>query len=704
MSSDKITPKHPSYKFLTRNLKMTCEECEDFKRVCIKRLYLKKIAHESGPKAASQEIVYRPTINHKIFKTLKHVHLPSLDNPAYVHQKFKNAKNLKILHVDSYFVREKGLEKFAFYIKKLPINIQVINLDVSKGEHKVRKDYYDIAKSIRYLPKLQAFRRYFYFDSQQRHVEKEMMTYSQSASRLKNMKELVYDFEFFEQSGFQRAMRRGLVYPRITGLKMYMNEHYLADYYKLQSYFEAESSDDEEYSFLDFKDMNKNQKRAYKMLQNDIKIEDEEKNDDLVLKNNPQEDFDSPDENVQFPKGISQDFIANSIMREQIKPFYRFELFPDLKVLEIVHEEYLFPLGSFVIDGFAALKKLECLKINFYTRSMGSGYIFKGLSKLPLLKEFSLSLTFIANEEWILLEQFLSRQDNLEVLSLNSENAPSTRTRYLQQNSLLGKTIRCLENKSLLKSLELTSNFWSIEAISNGLSHLKMMNQFQVLKLTVSDDTVTSQTKSNKRVEGLCTFIKNQKESIKTLHLHLSLVLEASIGTHLAEAFSTAIQLRELDLIFNFPMRKPKIHKLLDYFKYDLQDEIPVGSKVELKTSKKWNPSVAKYIKRLENLETFIMNFDTLHDDDSTKWFVDIMTALPSLEKLQKIDIEVRHASIFWSCEKKMIAAMRDLKSIRNIEIKWKDPEFSSRELFRSLTSEIHRINHSQAQRCDLMF
>jgi len=116
--------------------------------------------------------------------------------------------------------------------------------------------------------------------------------------------------------------------------------------------------------------------------------------------------------------------LAKCRMREEMKPFYRLELFPDLRALRMFQDGNLYPLGPFVVDGFAALKKLERLVILIDSRSIGTSYILKGFLKLPLIKEFSLSIPFITHEEWGLLHEFLRNQEKLELVSIIVKAAP----------------------------------------------------------------------------------------------------------------------------------------------------------------------------------------------------------------------------------------------------------------------------------------
>jgi len=638
-----------------------------------------------------EEDIYKPMKNNKLFKTLKHVQVSSLYG-NYSYERLKIAKNLKSFHIDTYFSRENsGMKRLAFYLKKLPKDVRVINLENNRGLHHNHRDFYKIAKSIRFLRKLESFRRYYLIRSE-KHVEKEMMIYSQVASRNKNIKELVYELSEDEQAGFQRTMRRGgLKYSGITGLKFSLESSGFPDYEQMRPFFAAETNNEEdlEETFSDFKYMNEDEKNAYKIVQHNLKRRDEEKEDDIVGQN--QQELEILED--EQPPGVPESFLAKILMLEEIKPFYRFELFPDLRMLEITQKNHLYPLGSFVVDGFAALKKLESFKIDIYYRSIGSAYLFKGFLQLPLLKKFFLAINFIREKDWALIQQFLDSQGKLETLSIIVRDAPATKSQYLQHNSHLQNLIKCLQNKSSLTSLELKSNYWSLETFSKALDNLKMKNQLQVFKFAGADDTITSEAKSCKRIEGLCNLIKNQKKSLKTLQIILPFISEEEIVIYFADAFSKLTQLRELYLSLNYPS------KIRDYFENQLENGIPITSR------KKWNPNLKKYLKRLQNLENFTFNFDIYHSEkDSKQWFFDVLTAFPSLSKLKKVMINTELPGTISKLEEKVDILLQELKNIKNINMNFRESLYLDETTNANFMFKFMGFNEVQSQRSDLMF
>ena len=334
-----------------------------------------------------------------------------------------------------------------------------------------------------------------------------------------------------------------------------------------------------------------------------------------------------------------------------------------------------------------------------YCRSTNTMYLFKQLFYLPLLQKFTLNLRFLKSEEWSLLEQFLKGQENLKAFSLCVTGHSSTKAHYLDQNAYLKSTIKSLANKPFLNFLELKSPFWSLEALSKGFSSLNMVNQLHTLIIEGSDDTITSDETFVQRVEGLCSFIKNQKASLKTLRISLIFVLWSQIISHIATAISNLGQLQELDFSINFYQSK----RLIDYFRGSLPENM--DKKKELTCPQRWTPDLARGLQKLENLQYFSLKFDMLgqSQQESVEWFIDIMNTLPKLERLRKIKLVPVSARYFLPFEQRIIDAVVQLENIRKIKFKFYtyDELFSS---FLDLEKSLKYVNKRQLIRSDLMF
>jgi len=229
-----------------------------------------------------------------------------------------------------------------------------------------------------------------------------------------------------------------------------------------------------------------------------------------------------------------------------------------------------------------------------------------------------------------------------------------------------------------------------------------MKNQFHTLKIEAIDDTITSDTKGWKRIEGLCKFIKNQQDSMKSLDLSLPIAFEESVITKIGEAFSKLTQLRKLDLTFNtrFGM---SMDEMIDYMEYGLQQGVPARSRKELSMPTKWNPGLAKYMKRLENLEEFDLTFFIIHRD-STKWLVDLFKVLPGLERLRKLSIGSRCGEYFQADEQKIISAVQELQNIKKMRLDFYDAMGFYQQMLPNLNQIVKEINKRQITRSDLMF
>ena len=726
-------PKRPPPQFLLRNLRISDENAQVLLKLRLKRLYLKKlIDNRVETYGRTYELVYRFFKNNKLLKAIKHAQIPVICK-VHAHEALKSSKNLKKFSINA-DDEDTNIAKITFYLKKLPPKVQTISLVLSKFGDVAPKDLYNIAKSLRRLRKLQSFHRCYFLEDNRNntYITKELHTYSKSVSRLKNLDRIVYTVGGDEQPGFQRAMRRDIEYPGITELQMRLSANQLPYYNRMAMYFDPdESGNVDPPSYFD--NMTEVKQYIYQIVLDEVRQDDAEKHDDLGFGNIPVpavnssspcnveekgEEIDLQDE-VDSEAGtvasysaedekkfkINERFLIECMLRAEMSPFYRFHLFPNLKKLTILQEDHMYPLGSFAQEGLAALKKLESLKISILRRSVGSTYLFKGFLQLPLLKKFSLHISFIKNEEWIFLKQFLEIQDNLESFSIWIKRESGSRSRYLEQNVYFEESIKCLENKRLLRSLDLRSDFWSLETLSKALAQLPLADQLRTLRLEGSDDTVTSQQKLWKRVEGLCKFIKNQKGSLRKLYVSLPFALEDNVVTHIGEAISKLTELRKLDIELNFAL-KEKMNSFTAFFANTLQENVSSEPRKKLSIPKIWNPNLAKYLKRLHNLEDFTLIFDVLspYEKNSVKWFVDAMNVLPSLEKLRRVQIWSRDGGAVKSHEEKVANAVLEMKNIKEVEINFFDDSGYFMHNYWWIGRIVNQVNKKQSMRSDLMF
>jgi len=618
--------------------------------------------------------------------------------------------------------------------------MQNIRLDIVRDRKVPYQHFIKLAKSIRVLKNLESFHRNFVLESRRPHLSRELKAYSQSTLRLKKLKKFVFQLSDAEQAQFQKTMRKNRKYPGITGLKINLQGDSFPSYYERFEPMTRREESTEKDEPSEFDNMNPLQDKFFRMLlreviekddgeaenprnrvnrggpfgffgrdDSDEEDEDEEDEEDEDEEDEQEEEErksngDDSDEDdreeltdeerrmigEQFTDMLSGNF-SGWQMREAIKSFYRFELFPNLKRVSIRQDDQHIPYDSFVIDAFAGLKNLEDLEITLHSRPKGSYNLFKGLLVLPLIKKLSIGISFVKKDDWNCLQQFMKKQKNLESFSLIIWDQASSKDRYLEQNLYFEDLIKCLENTPSLKSLELKSEFWSLEALSKGLSHLTRVNCLKSFIFEGSDDTMNSDAKSWERVKGLCNFIKNQKASLEKLGVFLPLANEDSVVTYIAEAMTELIKLKELQ----FSINSRQGHKTFGQYSEGIF-ELPRKPKPAPRISEPWNPSVAEHFRKLENLEELWFRFDILEKNPPT-WVVDIVTALPSLEKLRDIRIMTDSGSKLSVEEKKIANAFEQLKNVRKIDLSYcKFPD--------EVKQIAKKVNRRQAMRCDLMF
>jgi len=620
------------------------------------------------------------------------------------------------------------LSKIAPFVKRLPSQVRILNVGFLKYGSVENKYIFPITKALCRLPKLQYFKRSYFFDRIYRsHIQQDLRNLNRSATILKRLKKVMFVLNRGEQQSFQRTMRNARQsYPGITGLQVQISpEEFDFDVYDPETSRDA----DDPPVFDNLTDV---QQSAYKIIREEVGKMDLGEEDDPIEKilqkkewerwererqllgDQPETDHDTDSESFyelsKDPrlKNVDEDFIDMARIREEFRPFYRFDLFPNLKKLRITHNGSLFTLDSFVIEGFRSLKNLEDLMINMHQRSWGTSYIFKGFLELPLLRKFSIYMDFIRNSEWEIMQKFLKEQRKLEEILISMRGQTTSKQRYLQQNIYLENIIRGFEDKKSLKSIHLRAHSWSLEAVSKGFGHLThMKNQVRTLTVEGLDDTVFSSEKVWKRVEGVCNFIKNQSKSLKKLQVFLPCALEENVMTHISEAISHLTKLRDLHLSVN-PDFVYGIETGKKYLEQILQRDVPDELKIKLKTSKVWNPNLAKCVKKLENLETFSMTFDIVHPD-SVRWYVDLWKAFPSLRWLKEIKVNCDKSSEkLRDVEQKVITAVQELKFIKYIQLLlFGENRYSGfNPYLRRATLEeiVNQINKKQAKRCDLMF
>jgi hypothetical protein len=393
--------------------------------------------------------------------------------------------------------------------------------------------------------------------------------------------------------------------------------------------------------------------------------------------------------------------------RVEIMSFYRFHLFPNLTKLNLTMQNVIYPLSTFVIDGFRALENLKELKIRIVSRPIGTTYLFKGFLELPALDLFSLDLEFLKGEEWNLLIEFLRNQKELGSFSLRVLERRGNRERYLQQNEHLENTLRTFEGNTSLKSLYIRSPYWSLEAISRGLHPLTMTNQLQSFDFEGSDDIVTSSHTILERIGGLCEFIKKHKESLREINIGFPCEIKPSIVGHVIDAVSQLKELRKFMLYMNCNFFHGA-SDITEYFENTIQEGIAPEKKKKILKLKNWNPSISKGLKKLPNLQELGVYFDVLEKESQNqnqgKWFLDIVKALPDMKALRKFTFSTHSCEVMKGIAKKVIAGLMEANNIREVSASVHNIDVPSGAEINEIYKVVQMINKKQATRCDLMF
>ncbi len=657
-------PQRLPYKFITRNLQTSISPKIVFRNARIKSFFVKNFHQKEEYCDETKDLISKFIKNKSCHKTLSSISLLSISQPS-LQNNLKLCKNLNKLHLATGKMK---MKKVTIILRKLPRNLQTICLKRVVPNPETDKTFYEFAKTIFRFPKLKVFDRDFgssgNFHSTQ-NFQRELKVYSQFASRLKKLVTINFGFSLFEILQFQGAIKEKFVYAGINGLIMNLQ---LDSLFKRVGIEVFGSGNHYLYADIPY-DLN-DQEHISQIRLNDPNIKEEEINQELMMKKR---------------------------MREEIELFFSFELFPNLKRLEINQDLCLYSLTSFVGHGFKYLKKLQELSIVFHRRSHKNIiYFFKQLSHLPLLKKLSLNLPVLKNEEWVFLEQFLKGQEKLESFSLCIPDLLIAF--YPAQEIYLENTIKSLSNKPLLKSLELKSPLWPLKAISQGLSWLKMENQLHMLKIEGNEIVAASDKELVKGVEGLCSFINSQKDSLKIIEISIPFVVQSQILNPILEAISGLNQLRELEIFVSYKDWY-EIKYTFDNVRQRIEKDI---AQKKFNISQTWASDFAKNLLKIKNLESFTLGFDVLNESQELlEGFLDIMNTLPRLKRLRKVHIASR---ALLPLQQQIVNSVLQLKNIREITFYLHDESWGDNSCFDNLRKVVESLNKKQSIRSDLMF
>ena len=632
MFSSNTNPSHrpprPKRLYIRRSIQITQESLPIIHQINIKRVHLRKINEMvTTLNYTPNQLNQHQSIHKKLLKSVSHLSLATTTGKCWA-ESLKTAKRVKefIISTDDIGSRPSHIPS---YLKRLSKNVKSISLYIEKYTEDIHlSSFYQILNSIKRFKNLEYFGREFQIMSPWKVFEEEAKIMERYIRRLPQANIFKYEQFFSDENGMKAEIAKGKVNNHVTGLCFSILE-------------QSDRPSDELLYYL-------------------------EKEEDLL--SSAQTNL-GDDEAVGFesigdirPEGrIAEELLA---LKEAIKPFYQFALFPGLQKLDLVIAEDLYPLDAFLCEGFASLKNLTCLQLKVMNRPFGSIFLFKALLELPKLSYLDFKFSYIQGLELELFCQFLQDQKELIDLKLSLKNGESSRIR--QDYGPL-KVLKTLNGMQKLKNLSLIFPNYSILSFSEILENVRRISQLQTLEINASND---SPDWSLKDIEGLCRFIRRQKESITRLNLIINLE-EISMINQLTRTIAELKRLRGLKIDFG------EIYENL---------------------KEKEKRGIVEILKGLENLEYLYMGLKR-----DGEWYVETIKGLRDLKGLRRLDIELVEGVIGSEYERKVGLELVKMKNVKKIVVEV--DERIDEELRREgILEMVQEFNKKQSLRCDLMF
>ena len=585
-------------KFHRKHLTLDTIEELYLKKVRLKNVFCRSYKEQESDKGIIFELNKRKCLKNKPLCGLKTVEIASVAKLHWFSQ-LKNLKNLESLTVWIGEENWKATRGFANTeakvhfllrcLKRLPKKMNTLKLYIERLSVKDIARVYRIVSSFR---ELKTFYRRFGFEGEQGYLKQEHKYMNQYLKRMKTLKEVDYDYWRFikkdwtngeplyfpdlnvDQVDFRGMMERREIFTYVTQLNFDVNGETLET-------FGA--------GFGEF-------------------------GEELI-------DRDGQSKVVRIP----------SKTKQEISLFYRFELFPNLKSLMMNFDDgYLYPLGTFVVEGFKALRNLEKLSLLINERPQQTNYIFQGLEHLPLLTSFYLAIEDLRKDEWGILREFIGKQKNLRSFSFHILGNDGN---FERENSRL-KTLfeEGINLDSKLQYLEIASSKFSLDALSAAFFKISWTNQLKHLKLEgVDDPTVSNPTE---RCKGICDLIMRNKESLVSIELDIHYVVVPETIRTLAAGIGVAKKLKKLRL---------KVNYVEDFLKDSLEglfkDRFENWEMNCLSENEKWIGSITNMFSKFVHLETIELGFPILSErnDVIVNQFTRMLGAVFSLRTI--IDI-----------------------------------------------------------------
>jgi len=668
---------------------------------------------------------------------LNEIQVASL-NSLYWFNDVKNAKNLEVVVIslgkedfDSVIGFPDMNAKIEFVLrclKKFPKKIKEFKISI-EGLSVKRGHMQTIYRVLSGMKELKIFWRSFGFQRPEKYLEKEYNLINRYLPRFKKLEEFEYDYWRYEKScwandemvdigehtridqgDFQKLVQNNKPCPHVTNLTLNIVGEFFRTFEAVQQELEEELSESggenktrklaDQWEDEDAEDDDEDEEDNDEDYEDEDSDEEDEEDAEEEEEENPEEDPQEPQEEVKF----NSEEEKKEKLREEIMPFYRFDLFPNVNTMIFqVFDDCLYPLDTFVVDGFAALKKLEFLDLTIESRPIGTHNVFDALMVVPKLQKFSLEIKFIKEKEWDILDEFFKKQEDLKSLTLIIPEERSTKEGFIQQNQHFEKLYNCINNKPNLQYLDLRSLYCSLESLSKALDQTTMVNQLKLLGVEAIDDAGMSTSCASDRVLGLCNFIKRQKESLLYLTVSLPFVFVPTILERLAEAISEVKSLKELELYINY-VTEMTLDQYAKFFEKVLKKENPIKARRKLKHPKSWYPAIAEMLKNLPLLDDLTLYFGMADEVDEkfVEPFIQILREIPKIRTLNVVEFNIPFSSISKKTGEEMKEIILDMRNVSSITVD--TDEIMKESYVEALESLVEHVNLRQALRCDYMF
>jgi len=349
-------------------------------------------------------------------------------------------------------------------------------------------------------------------------------------------------------------------------------------------------------------------------------------------------------------------------MTQTIAPFFKFDVFPRLHLLVLdFRKRCLYHLDDFVGKSFSSLKLLKQFDLILPKRPIGTNYFFEGFLELPLLDRFRLDISSIKVSEWENFFKFLQKQSRLVVFMLKIKKERSCHATYLTQEKYLQRFGQYLADKPRLKYLYLNLNYTSLKTISKVLQQSNLSGQISLLDIEAFDDTITGTASS----EGLCEFLMNQKNSLKSLNLKIKFIVNSEAMTHICSTISELKHLEELSLQVNFIYEHEK-KKYIQFLEKTCLTKNPIIFRPRVKNYQTWYSQLSKTLKKLPHLNKLNLQIGrlTAFDDKFTKEFLSIIHVLAMIKSLRVLQLNIPFSKLTTPAKNNIKSALLDLKNI----------------------------------------